>query len=434
MYAKDTKIPQRSQNNSSSFIPKIFGSDSTKSIYSPIDKNLLMQRTLGNQAYGNMIQAKLKIGEPNDKYEQEADRVAEQVMRVSEPKVLQQTSATPQRAFYLKNSLHLGTTCENGRILLQRTPDPEGGKFPFGGLPSMCKRSSTKDSPSGPPARERYRVRVCTDTNEMFVEEIIPPHKVHFHTLVVTGGEKTPTPKGRFKLKIWEKDYTTPRWKEQSCTKFSEDLLGRNVFGPYIIRFKGGYFIHGTVGPGISPITLNGIAMGDLAGSHGCIRMSNLDIKRLHDGLLSYPVGAEFIVTTCGTPPEADVELVPRLTLSLGAEKKVGFESEFRAFLPTLLYRKLQPYIFTGIGTSGLSGGLGTSIDPFTDMPLFLAGKIGLRTEWFHSIELGGGLEAGWAFGKSRSLRLGIGWEMWQQLNDDKKREHLLNLFLGLRF
>jgi hypothetical protein len=67
-------------------------------------------------------------------------------------------------------------------------------------------------------------------------------------------------------------------------------------------------------------------------------------------------------------------------------------------------------------------------------MPLFLAGKIGLRTEWFHSIELGGGLEAGWAFGKSRSLRLGIGWEMWQQLNDDKKREHLLNLFLGLRF
>jgi flagellar motor protein MotB len=33
------------------------------------------------------IQAKLKIGEPNDKYEQEADRVADQVMRMPEPQV-----------------------------------------------------------------------------------------------------------------------------------------------------------------------------------------------------------------------------------------------------------------------------------------------------------------------------------------------------------
>ena len=33
------------------------------------------------------IQTKLTIGQPNDKYEQEADRVAEQVMRMSEPKI-----------------------------------------------------------------------------------------------------------------------------------------------------------------------------------------------------------------------------------------------------------------------------------------------------------------------------------------------------------
>ena len=31
-----------------------------------------------------VIQAKLKIGQPNDVYEQEADRVAEQVMRMPE--------------------------------------------------------------------------------------------------------------------------------------------------------------------------------------------------------------------------------------------------------------------------------------------------------------------------------------------------------------
>ncbi|RWX43114.1 hypothetical protein VT98_14592, partial [Candidatus Electrothrix communis] len=33
------------------------------------------------------VQAKLKIGQPGDKYEQEADRVAEQVMRMPEPSV-----------------------------------------------------------------------------------------------------------------------------------------------------------------------------------------------------------------------------------------------------------------------------------------------------------------------------------------------------------
>ena len=34
-----------------------------------------------------LIQTKLKIGPPNDKYEQEADRVAEQVLRMPEPSV-----------------------------------------------------------------------------------------------------------------------------------------------------------------------------------------------------------------------------------------------------------------------------------------------------------------------------------------------------------
>ncbi len=33
------------------------------------------------------IQTKLKVGQPNDKYEQEADRIAEQVMRMPEPDI-----------------------------------------------------------------------------------------------------------------------------------------------------------------------------------------------------------------------------------------------------------------------------------------------------------------------------------------------------------
>ncbi|CAG0986622.1 hypothetical protein METP2_02313 [Methanosarcinales archaeon] len=54
---------------------------------SPFEQMLLLQRTIGNQAVGRLIksgvlQAKLKVGQPGDIYEQEADRVAEQVMRM----------------------------------------------------------------------------------------------------------------------------------------------------------------------------------------------------------------------------------------------------------------------------------------------------------------------------------------------------------------
>lgn len=49
-----------------------------------------LQRTVGNHAvqrmyYSGLLQAKLRIGQPNDVYEQEADRVAERVMRMPEP-------------------------------------------------------------------------------------------------------------------------------------------------------------------------------------------------------------------------------------------------------------------------------------------------------------------------------------------------------------
>lgn len=56
---------------------------------------LQLQQQLGNQAVQRLlqsghIQAKLTIGQPNDKYEQEADRVADQVMRMPEPQVQRQ--------------------------------------------------------------------------------------------------------------------------------------------------------------------------------------------------------------------------------------------------------------------------------------------------------------------------------------------------------
>ena len=62
---------------------------------SHVDQILFLQRTIGNQAVQRLIksgalQAKLRIGQPGDKYEQEADRVAEQVMRMPEPQVQRQ--------------------------------------------------------------------------------------------------------------------------------------------------------------------------------------------------------------------------------------------------------------------------------------------------------------------------------------------------------
>ncbi len=59
-------------------------------INSPVEQILHLQRTIGNRAVSRMIrsgiiQAKLTIGQPGDIYEKEADRVADQVMRMTEP-------------------------------------------------------------------------------------------------------------------------------------------------------------------------------------------------------------------------------------------------------------------------------------------------------------------------------------------------------------
>lgn len=61
---------------------------------SPVERIMHLQRTLGNQAVQGLfasgaIQAKLKIGQPNDKYEQEADQVADQVMSMPEHEIRQ---------------------------------------------------------------------------------------------------------------------------------------------------------------------------------------------------------------------------------------------------------------------------------------------------------------------------------------------------------
>jgi len=59
------------------------------SMDTPVNRILYLQRTAGNQAVSRLmrsgaLQAKLRIGQPGDIYEQEADRVADAVMRMPE--------------------------------------------------------------------------------------------------------------------------------------------------------------------------------------------------------------------------------------------------------------------------------------------------------------------------------------------------------------
>lgn len=72
-------------------------------IRSPFNQITNLQQTLGNQAVQQLfkagkLQAALKIGQPNDVYEQEADRVADQVMRMPDAAIqIQNNSSSIQR-------------------------------------------------------------------------------------------------------------------------------------------------------------------------------------------------------------------------------------------------------------------------------------------------------------------------------------------------
>jgi hypothetical protein len=101
MYERAQVIEKKSDTNKRSSAPKVQNTEFSPSTSTPADRILSLQRTIGNQAVqrlfkgvggqrsavGGQIQPKLTIGQPNDIYEQEADRVAEQVMRMPEPQV-----------------------------------------------------------------------------------------------------------------------------------------------------------------------------------------------------------------------------------------------------------------------------------------------------------------------------------------------------------
>jgi len=95
--SKNRKITaKKSDEKRDGTVSSVRKNETFKNVDSPVGQILNLQRTIGNQAVqrlfkSNVIQAKLKIGKPNDKYEKEADKVADIVMRMPEPKILRQT-------------------------------------------------------------------------------------------------------------------------------------------------------------------------------------------------------------------------------------------------------------------------------------------------------------------------------------------------------
>jgi len=83
------KPPEVKQSNSNSRVRRTKRLQSMDTLANRI---LFMQRTAGNQAVSRLmrsgaLQAKLRIGQPGDKYEQEADRVADEAMRMPEVQI-----------------------------------------------------------------------------------------------------------------------------------------------------------------------------------------------------------------------------------------------------------------------------------------------------------------------------------------------------------
>lgn len=70
-----------------------------------------------------IIQPKLKIGDPNDKYEQEADRVADEVMRMPDSEVIGATGAQPPMGNGTPAIQRMCSDCAQEEETLQRKPN-----------------------------------------------------------------------------------------------------------------------------------------------------------------------------------------------------------------------------------------------------------------------------------------------------------------------
>jgi flagellar motor protein MotB len=107
---------------------------SSQQIKSPADRILFLQRTIGNQAVQRLIksgtlQTKLKIGQPGDMYEQEADRVADAMMRMPEPGVQRQVEPEEEEEETLQSKPVINQITPLVQVQRQEEPEEEEEKM-----------------------------------------------------------------------------------------------------------------------------------------------------------------------------------------------------------------------------------------------------------------------------------------------------------------
>ena len=127
------KVPEVKQSSSNSRVRR---TEHLRSLDTPVDRILFLQRSAGNQAVSRLmksgaLQAKLRIGQPGDVYEQEADRVAEQVMRMPEPGVQRQVEPEEEEEEMLQAKATSGHLSEVTPNLESHIHSLKGGGQPL---------------------------------------------------------------------------------------------------------------------------------------------------------------------------------------------------------------------------------------------------------------------------------------------------------------
>ena len=160
--------------------------DSVPSYYGGLHPILQLQRNIGNRRVTELIHAKrltpqgkilglqrkLTVGAANDQYEQEADRVADQVMRMRDP-ALARSSIDPT----LTRALSLQRKCQGCKDEeeLQRQPQDPQTETPSFGLDRVDATLSQSGQPLDANTRAFFEpgfgtdfsaVRIHTDTQE----------------------------------------------------------------------------------------------------------------------------------------------------------------------------------------------------------------------------------------------------------------------------
>jgi RHS repeat-associated protein len=128
---------------------------------------------------------------------------------------------------------------------------------------------------------------------------VVKEDKVVLQTDVVVGGDGRVTPTGNFHAAYWKQDHKSSKYGFWADTPWSKTKLGINAFGPFQLVIKElekkGIWIHGTIGPGWSPVTWGNSVLG--SSSHGCVRVCNRDIIQLNK-LMPQPAGNPIKIST----------------------------------------------------------------------------------------------------------------------------------------